>query len=144
MRLKVSSAKWRPFCLGLNVLIFPLMTWERTFQHWQRFCKRGLTQRVINVEFWPVGAKETCCIGNKTKIFSLSIDRQLKFWMTAWPKLGNKATENGNSIKYTGTYFTAVKASSRRPVIWDAMTLIWRRCTSMALLKWVFINLVNV
>ena len=22
MRLKVSSAKWRPFCLGLNVLIF--------------------------------------------------------------------------------------------------------------------------
>ena len=95
MRLKESSAKWRPFSLGLNVLIFPLMTWERTFQHWQRFFKRGLTKRVINVEFWPAWTKETCCIGNKTKIFSLSIERQLKFWMTAWPKLGNKATEMG-------------------------------------------------
>ena len=27
MRLKVSSAKWRPFCLGLNVLIKPVHIW---------------------------------------------------------------------------------------------------------------------
>ena len=28
MRLKVSSAKWRPFCLGLNVLsVGPISTW---------------------------------------------------------------------------------------------------------------------
>ena len=37
----------------------------------------------------------------------------MKFKITAWPKLGNKAAENGNkSIKCTGSYFTAVKASS--------------------------------
>ena len=52
-------------------------------------------------------------IGNKTGFSSLSINRLLKFQTTAWPTLGNKATENGNkSIKYTGSYFTAVKASS--------------------------------
>ena len=57
--------------------------------------------------------RRTSHIGNKTKLSSLSIDRQLKFKITAWPKLGNKAAENGNmSIKCTGSYFTAVKASS--------------------------------
>ena len=28
MRLKVSSAKWRPFCLGLNVLIAHQLLWQ--------------------------------------------------------------------------------------------------------------------
>ena len=59
--------------------------------------------------------RSTSHIGNKTKLSSLFIDRQLKFKITAWPKLGNKAAENGNkSIKCTGSYFTAVKASSHR------------------------------
>ena len=59
--------------------------------------------------------RSTSHIGNNTKLSSLPIDRQLKFNITAWSKLGNKATENGNkSIKYRGSYFTAVKASS-----WD-------------------------
>ena len=31
MRLKVSSAKWRPFCLGLNVLI-TIVTWHYQFR----------------------------------------------------------------------------------------------------------------
>ena len=57
--------------------------------------------------------RRTSHIGKKTKLSSLSIDRQLKFKITAWPKLGNKAAGNGNmSIKCTGSYFTAVKASS--------------------------------
>ena len=34
MRLKVSSTKWRPFCLGLNLLSWPslvqIMTWRQT------------------------------------------------------------------------------------------------------------------
>ena len=47
------------------------------------------------------------------RISSLSIDRQLKFYITAWPQLGSDSAKNGNkSIKYTGGYFTAVKASS--------------------------------
>ena len=55
----------------------------------------------------------TSHIGNKTKLSSLSFDRQLKFKITAWPKLGNKAAENGNkSIKCAGSYFTGVKAFS--------------------------------
>ena len=62
---------------------------------------------------WPVWAEVPVTLGIKTKLSSLSIDRQLKFKITGWPKLGNKAAENGNkSIKCTGSYFTAVKASS--------------------------------
>ena len=34
MRFKVSSAKWRPFCLGLNVLIAWLCTWPWHQQPW--------------------------------------------------------------------------------------------------------------
>ena len=71
--------------------------------------------------------RSTSHIGNNTKLSSLSIDRQMKFNITAWPKLGNKAAENGNkSIKYTGSYFTAVNASSwdkRRCYRWQ---LFWR------------------
>ena len=29
MHLKISSAKWRPFCLGLNELIFGVKIWKR-------------------------------------------------------------------------------------------------------------------
>ena len=58
--------------------------------------------------------RRTSYIGNKTKLSSFFIDRQLKFQITAWPKLGNKAPENGHkSIKCTGSYVTAVNASSR-------------------------------
>ena len=32
MRLKVSSAKWRPFCLGLNVLMLPVTRHHGNFQ----------------------------------------------------------------------------------------------------------------
>ena len=47
----------------------------------------------------------------------LASDRPFKFWITAWPKLMNKARESGNmSIKYTGSYFTAVEASSALPL----------------------------
>ena len=61
--------------------------------------------------------RSTSHIGNKTKLSSLSFDRQLKFRITAWPKLGNKAAENGNkSIKCTGSYYTAVKVSSEEAV----------------------------
>ena len=57
--------------------------------------------------------RSTSHIGNKAKLSSLSIDRLLKFKISAWPKLGNKAAKNGNkSVKGTGSYFTAVKASS--------------------------------
>ena len=62
--------------------------------------------------------RSTSHIRNKTKLSSLSIDRQLKFKITAWPKLGNKAEGNGNkSRKCTGSYFTAVKVSSLHPMI---------------------------
>ena len=68
--------------------------------------------------------RSTSHIGNKTKLSSLSIDRQLKFKITAWPKLGNKAAVNGNkSIKCTGSYFTAVKASSLLPLLRHVVSL---------------------
>ena len=48
MRLKVSSAKWRSCCLGLNVLIkhhhckdIDIMTWQRFPHHW--FSARAIT-----------------------------------------------------------------------------------------------------
>ena len=37
LRLKMSSAKWRPFCLGLNVilsLISPVLPWTHQHQHY--------------------------------------------------------------------------------------------------------------
>ena len=61
MHVKMSSGKWRPFCLGLNVLI----TWER-FPHYCAYI-RGihptayrwlLEQRVRNVDLWLL----LCCL----------------------------------------------------------------------------------
>ena len=36
MRLKVSSAKWRPSCLGLNVLTCDSSYWSKTVLYWDR------------------------------------------------------------------------------------------------------------
>ena len=41
MRLKVSSAKWRPFCLGLNVLIHYNSLWRLQRQHRRLEISRG-------------------------------------------------------------------------------------------------------
>ena len=41
---------------------------------------------------WPVWAEVTNHVGNKINIYSLSIDKQLKFWIAARPKLGNHAS----------------------------------------------------
>ena len=38
MRLKVSSAKWRPFCLGLNVLTVIIVTYEWIMQYINSGC----------------------------------------------------------------------------------------------------------
>ena len=46
MYLKMSSAKWRPFCLGLNVLNKQdgAMTWERFLHYWPFV--RGICWRI--------------------------------------------------------------------------------------------------
>ena len=85
--------------------VFELPTWLPDFI-------MGMNQ-FSNLTAWPIWAEVTCYTGNKTKNSSLSIDRQLRFWITALPKLWNRTTKNGNkSIKYTGSYSTALKASS--------------------------------
>ena len=78
--------------------------------------------RFRNLTAWPVWTEVTCHIGNEKRISSLSIDRQLKFYITAWPQLGSDSAKNGNkSIKYTGSYFIAVKASSSSQ--WDVRVI---------------------
>ena len=41
----------------------------------------------------------------------MSTGRLFKFWITAWPNLGNKGTENGNN-SMGSFFFTVVKTSS--------------------------------
>ena len=50
MRLKVSSAKWRPFCLGLNVLISLNHCWSR-YLHPQGWTVR-MFQRIPSVSLY--------------------------------------------------------------------------------------------
>ena len=65
---------------------------------------------------WPVWEDMTRDHWNNTVISSLSIYRQLKIRITAWPKLRTHTTklqEIGNeTTKYTGSYFNVVKVSS--------------------------------
>ena len=44
MHLKMSSAKWRPFCLGLNVLISE----TQQLRKWQMLLRRRLTKSLLN------------------------------------------------------------------------------------------------
>ena len=54
MRLKVSSAKWRPCCLGLNVLKSTINT------AWQHLLVRGLAS---------IGTRVCCCISSRSRAF---------------------------------------------------------------------------
>ena len=57
--------------------------------------------RFRNLTAWPVWVEVTGYIGNKTKISSLSIDRQLKFQLTAWQKWEIKLYKMGISSQST-------------------------------------------
>ena len=57
--------------------------------------------RFRNLTAWPVWVEVTGYIGNKTKISSLSIDRQLKFQLTAWQKWEIKLYKMGISPQST-------------------------------------------
>ena len=51
MRLKVSSAKWRPFCLCLNVLMTCLQSHISNYQGW--FCLRTFSENIgLNLLHW--------------------------------------------------------------------------------------------
>ena len=50
MRLKVSSAEWRPFCLGLNVLI---LSWVNIMRYRMQPATRGLRIRTLNLQKLP-------------------------------------------------------------------------------------------
>ena len=68
MRLKVSSAKWRPFCLGLNVLTqWSLNTMGKTFHRWHfkmNFLKGNFSISIpISWKFVPKGS-----VNNKSKM----------------------------------------------------------------------------
>ena len=48
----------------------------------------------------------------------ISACRQFKFRITAWPKLGNKATENANKpIKYIDSYYNTVEPYFSPPTV---------------------------
>ena len=53
MHLKMSSAKWRPFCLGLNVLILAISYFiQLSNSMWQNLTERGPCF-VLNQHTWP-------------------------------------------------------------------------------------------
>ena len=50
MHLKMSSGKWRPFCLGLNVLTWWALGWAA--RAWWRYCLIGHTINLLTPGFF--------------------------------------------------------------------------------------------
>ena len=73
--------------------------------------------RFRNLTAWPVWVEVTGYIGNKTKISSLSIDRQLKFQLTAWQKWEIKLYRMGISPQST----QAVISLQWRCLLWHLL-----------------------
>ena len=66
---------------------------------------------------WPVWAAVSYHLGKNKVVSSVSIDRHFNIKIIAWHKLGmhTKLQKIGNkTIKYTGSYFTAVEVSSEK------------------------------
>ena len=103
MHLKMSSRKWRPYCLDLNVLLShgDMMTMKRLL-HYKSFVK-GIHQSGwisftgVNDQ-WVLFKRDKWC---PNLMFSL---------MSAWT-----------------SFYTTVQL----PVIWDAMTLLWHHSNDM-------------
>ena len=76
---------------------------------------------------WPIWAEVTHYPGNNTMISPLSINRQLKFRITARSKMGihtKKLEKIGNkAIMPTGSYFTRVKDVFCAQALGDGVTL---------------------
>ena len=63
MRLKVSSVKWRPFCLGLNALSLIWRILSAKIQHYLRLWlgTKQATGHYLN-QWWPCSVTYTCIV----------------------------------------------------------------------------------
>ena len=77
MRLKVSSVKWWPFCLRVNVLITPLQThvcmWPAALKEWSATWLTPNKRSIITIDLidpWTIKSK--LCFNMSQSIYSLS------------------------------------------------------------------------
>ena len=79
MHLKISSAKWRPFCLSLNVLTWEFRSSRCHFTHWGLSEPNNLLLRTFQMFSWM-----KIFIQEQWTIFLMVQLRTNKHWFRLW------------------------------------------------------------
>ena len=122
MHLKMSSAKWRPFCLGLNVIRgyrgwWCSGYWHRWDIHNHTWCYQYKTRRPENdnPSGWPTLVK---CKKN-------------------WKCRGTHKNDQGWKVTITSWNFRPIpKSTVELLVLWKDMTSMWCHCNTMTQWRW--------
>ena len=136
IRLKVSSAKRRPFCLGLNVL---KRTWFQRIQLNMSFTWR-ISQKCWKKHIWHIHDMIFYQIMTDAFLLRYHVEQEVDR-----PVIWNVMTLMWRHCNYKGFRFQkmcgclfcsqswhAVEQIVKRAVIWDAMAIIWSPCNDNA------------
>ena len=108
MHLKLSSAKWRPVCLGLNVLNLDFMLWNTNTWNWRinrKNHRNTSSRKYLLMEIPPrprmvqtcllfcIGWKPSAFQGHFEAAFSQNLSLSMKLWGTCVSGLDPDATD---------------------------------------------------
>ena len=113
IHFKMSTGKWRPFCLGPNVLI--ALLWNLTMQPNSRSHKKKTKRSNFNFVLQSFSSYTNEQHGENVKIYSLV----LIFWLKVYSDV--KLTHIAVFLSHVATFF----AKNTRPLLTEAAELMW-------------------